>query len=147
MIAEDGAAVVGVLLAMAGMALHLVTGQVMWEAAASLAIGLLLVFIACRLGREARDRLIGESVDPWLSARMRELLSAQPEIDNVADLLTMRLGPDSTLVAARVDLAPGLDSEEIELICMRIKRSIRSVWPEVDHVFLDITEAPGPDTV
>ncbi|WP_240134598.1 cation diffusion facilitator family transporter [Streptomyces sp. MUM 178J] len=146
-IAEDSSAVVGVLLAMAGMGLHLVTGQMAWEAAASLAIGLLLVFVAYRLGREARDRLIGESVDPGLSARMRELLSAQPEIDNVADLLTMRLGLDSALVAARVDLAPGLDSEEIELICMRIKRSIRNVWPEVDHVFLDITEAPGPDSV
>ncbi|WP_142215651.1 cation diffusion facilitator family transporter [Streptomyces sp. SLBN-118] len=142
-IAEDSTAVLGVVLAMAGMALHLITGQVVWEASASLAIGALLVYIAYRLGREARDRLIGEAVDPELSGGIRELLDDQEEIHRVAALLTMRLGLDSTLVAARVDLTPGFDSEEVELICVRIKRQIRETWPEADHVFLDITEAPG----
>ncbi|MFI9586720.1 cation diffusion facilitator family transporter [Streptomyces sp. NPDC052236] len=145
-IAEDSTAVCGVLLAAAGMSLHLVTGEAVWEAAASLAIGLLLVYVAYRLGREARGRLIGEAVDPVLWDRIRGLLDEQPEIDNVAELLTMRLGLDSTLVAARVDLTPGLDSEEVELVCVRIKRLIRTEWPEAHHVFLDITEAPAPDT-
>lgn len=54
-VAEDGSAVVGVLLAMTGMLLHLVTGSVVWEACASLSIGLLLVYVAYRLGREARS--------------------------------------------------------------------------------------------
>lgn len=129
---------------MAGMVLHLTTGQVVWEAAASLAIGLLLGYVAYRLGRESRDRLIGESVDPELRERIRELLDAQPEIDNVAALLTMRLGLDSTLVAARGDLAPGFDSEEVELVCVRIKRLVAQAWPQAEHVFLDITEAPAP---
>src|SRR5947208_8141890 len=56
-VAEDGTAVLGVTLAAAGMALHMVTGQVAWEASASFAIGALLVFVAYRLGREARDQL------------------------------------------------------------------------------------------
>lgn len=142
-IAEDSTAVLGVVLAMAGMVLHLVTGSIVWEAAASLTIGLLLVYVAYRLGREARDQLIGEAVEPELCDRIRELLDDQPEIHNVAALLTMRLGLDSTLVAARVDLTPGIDSEEVELICVRIKRSIRAAWPQADQVFLDITEAPA----
>lgn len=145
-IAEDSTAVCGVLLAAAGMSLHLATGEAVWEAAASLAIGLLLVYVAYRLGREARGRLIGEAVDPVLWDRIHGLLDEQPEIDNVAELLTMRLGLDSTLVAARVDLAPGLDSEEVELVSVRIKRLIRTEWPKAHHVFLDITEAPTPDT-
>jgi cation diffusion facilitator family transporter len=145
-IAEDSTAVFGVLLAAAGMSLHLVTGKAVWEAAASGAIGLLLVYVAYRLGREARVRLIGEAVDPVLWDRIRRLLDEQPEIDNVAELLTMRLGLDSTLVAARVDLTPGLDSEEVELVCVRIKRLIRAEWPEAHHVFLDITEAPTADS-
>lgn len=67
------------------------------------------------------------------------------EIDNVASLLTMRLGLDSTLVAARIDLRPGLDSEEVELVSERIKAAVAKAWPEADQVFLDITEAPpGP---
>ncbi|MEU9097893.1 cation diffusion facilitator family transporter [Streptomyces sp. NPDC048361] len=141
-IAEDGTAVLGVLLAAGGMTLHMVTGRVVWEASASLAIGLLLVYVAYRLGKEARDQLIGEAVDPELRRRIRALLDEQPEIDNVADLLTMRLGLDSTLVAARIDLRPGLDSEDVELVSERIKAAVAEEWPEADHVFLDITDAP-----
>ncbi|MHC5705515.1 cation diffusion facilitator family transporter [Streptomyces tirandamycinicus] len=141
-IAEDGAAVVGVLIAIAGMGLHLATGRVVWEAAASLAIGLLLVYVAYRLGREARDLLIGVAVDPGMHGDIRATLDGQPEIDNVADLLTMRLGVDSVLVAARIDLVPGLDSEEVELVSERIKATVQDRWPEADQVFLDITEAP-----
>ncbi|MFF1835461.1 cation diffusion facilitator family transporter [Streptomyces sp. NPDC058231] len=146
-IAEDSTAVLGVVLAMGGMVLHLVTGNVVWEASASLAIGLLLVFVAFRLGRDARDRLIGESADPELRHRIHELLDGRPEIDNVASLLTMRPGLDSVLVAARGDLAPGIDSEEIDRVCVRIKESVSRKWPQADHVYLDITNAPPPGGV
>ncbi|WP_433544921.1 cation diffusion facilitator family transporter [Streptomyces sp. CA-294286] len=141
-VAEDGTAVVGVLIAMTGMILHMTTGHVGWEAAASLCIGLLLVYVAYRLGSDARAQLIGEAVDPELRDGIRELLDEQPEIDRVASLLTMRLGLDSTLVAARIDLRPGLDSERVELVSERIKRRIGRTWPEADQVFLDVTEAP-----
>ncbi|GHJ42492.1 cation diffusion facilitator family transporter [Streptomyces sp. TS71-3] len=143
-LAEDGTAVLGVTLALAGLALHMVTGQVVWEASASFAIGVLLVHVAYRLGSEARDQLIGQSVDPGLRRKIRDLLSAQPEIDNVESLHTMRLGLDSTLVAARIDLAPGLDSEEVELVSERIKASMNDAVPEADPIFLDVTESP-PD--
>ncbi|MFF7129863.1 MULTISPECIES: cation diffusion facilitator family transporter [unclassified Streptomyces] len=143
-IAEDATAVAGVLVAAGGISLHLATGQVVWEAGASMGIGLLLVCVAYRLAREARDQLIGEAVDTELRDRIADFLGSQDEIDRVAALLTMRLGLDSVLVAARVDLAPGLDSEEVELVCVRIKRRISGEWPQAEHVFLDITEAPGP---
>ncbi|MBT3150328.1 cation diffusion facilitator family transporter [Streptomyces sp. CHD11] len=144
-VAEDGTAVVGVTLAIAGMALHMITGQVVWEASASLAIGALLVYVAFRLGREARDQLIGEAADPEASARIRELLRAQPEIDSVEALLTMKTGLDTVLVAARVDLMPGLDSERVELVAVRIKRSIARTVPEADQIFLDVTERGSPE--
>ncbi|WP_426501417.1 cation diffusion facilitator family transporter [Streptomyces sp. D54] len=141
-IAEDSTAVLGVALAMAGMLLHLTTGSVVWEAAASLGIGLLLVYVAFRLGRDARDQLIGEAVDPELRDDLAGFLMRQGEIDNVAELLTMRLGMDSVLVAARIDLAPGIDSERIEEVSMRIREAMADRWPQADQVFLDITNAP-----
>ncbi|GGW93810.1 membrane protein [Streptomyces malachitofuscus] len=144
-VAEDGTAVVGVTLAIAGMALHMVTGQVVWEASASLAIGVLLVYVAYRLGREARDQLIGEAADPEASGRIRELLRAQPEIDSVEALFTMKTGMDTVLVAARVDLAPGLDSERVEEVAVRIKRSIAHAFPEAEQVFLDVTDRGSPE--
>ncbi|UUU28913.1 cation transporter [Streptomyces sp. CA-210063] len=142
-VAEDGTAVLGVTLAIAGMALHLVTGQVIWEASASFAIGALLVYVAYWLGRDAREQLIGVAADPEPSRKIRSLLAAQPEIDTVEALLTMQLGLDSTLVAARVDLVPGLDSERVEEVAVRIKRSIAHVVPEADQIFLDVTEKAG----
>lgn len=140
-VAEDGTAVLGVTLAIIGMVLHMVTGQVVWEASASFAIGLLLVFVAFWLGRDARDQLIGRAVDEEESDRIRELLKAQPEIDSVETLLTMELGLDSTLVAARIDLVPGLDSEEVEDVAVRIKRSVAHTFPAADQIFLDVTDA------
>ncbi|MFE0404398.1 cation diffusion facilitator family transporter [Streptomyces nigra] len=139
-VAEDGTAVVGVTLAFAGMALHMATGQVVWEASASMAIGALLVFVAYRLGREARDQLIGEAADPEAAARICALLEAQPEIDSVEALFTMKTGLESALVAARIDLVPGLDSERVEEVAVRIKRSIGHTIAEADQIFLDITE-------
>ncbi len=76
----------------------MITGQVVWEASASLAIGVLLGYVAYRLGREARDQLIGEAADPRASERIRELLRAQPEIDSVEALFTMKTGLDTALV-------------------------------------------------
>ncbi|MEU3788603.1 cation diffusion facilitator family transporter [Streptomyces fructofermentans] len=140
-VAEDGTAVVGVTLAIAGMVLHMVTGRIVWEASASFGIGGLLMYVAYRLGRDAREQLIGRAADPELSRRVRSLLEAQPEIDSVESLLTMELGPDSALVAARVDLVPGLDSEEVEVVAVRIKGSISRVVPEAEQVFLDVTDA------
>jgi cation diffusion facilitator family transporter len=139
-VAEDGTAVLGVTLALTGMALHMVTGQVVYEAAASLAIGALLVYVAYRLGREARDQLIGEAADPAAAERIRALLCEQPEIDSVEALFTMKTGLESALVAARVDLVPGLDSEEVEQVAVRIKRAVGEAVPEAEQIFLDITD-------
>ncbi|MEV7690735.1 cation diffusion facilitator family transporter [Streptomyces bungoensis] len=144
-VAEDGTAVLGVTLALIGMALHMVTGQVVWEASASLAIGVLLVYVAYRLGRDARDQLIGEAADPEVSARIEELLHAQPEIDCVVALFTMKMGLRSTMVAARIDLVPGLDSEQVEEVAVRIKRSIARMFPETDQIFLDVTDRPADE--
>ncbi|SEE15537.1 cation diffusion facilitator family transporter [Streptomyces sp. 2231.1] len=144
-VAEDGTAVLGVTLAIVGMALHMVTGQVVWEASASLAIGVLLVYVAYRLGRDARDQLIGEAADPEQSGRIRSLLDAQPEIDSVEALFTMKMGLDSTLVAARIDLIPGLDSERVEEVSVRIKRSLSRTFPEADQIFLDVTDRSDGD--
>ncbi|MFD8717366.1 cation diffusion facilitator family transporter [Streptomyces sp. NPDC059629] len=146
-VAEDGTAVLGVLLAIAGMALHMITGQVAWEASASLAIGALLVFVAYRLGADARDQLIGEAADPELSRRIRAQLAAESEIDSVEALLTMRTGLESTLVAARVDLVPGLDSERVEEVLVRIKRSLARTFSEADQIFLDVTDRSAHEAV
>lgn len=144
-LAEDSTACFGVLVAMAGMGLHLVTGDVRWEAAASLIIGVLLMYVAYRLAKESRAQIIGEAADPALRRAMHGFLDEQPEIDAMTGLLTMRLGTRSLLVAARIDLVGGLDSEEVEEVLVRVKREMRQRWPIADQIFLDVTEASHKD--
>lgn len=144
-LAEDSTACFGVLVAMAGMGLHLVTGDVRWEAAASLLIGVLLMFVAYQLARESRVQIIGAAADPALRRAMHQFLDGQPEIDAVTGLLTMRLGTRSMLAAARGDLVGGLDSEEVEEVLVRVKRDMRERWPIADQIFLDVTEASRKD--
>ncbi|GAA0924047.1 MULTISPECIES: cation diffusion facilitator family transporter [Streptomyces violaceusniger group] len=144
-LAEDSTACLGVVFALLGMWLHMVTGQVVYEATASFLIGALLVYVAYRLARESRGRLIGEAIDPVQRQELRRFLEAQPEIDTVTTLLTMRLGNDSTLVAARVDLVPGLDSEEVEEVLVRVKTAMAEFWPHADQIFLDVTDASAQD--
>ncbi|WP_328301616.1 cation diffusion facilitator family transporter [Streptomyces sp. NBC_00435] len=140
-LAEDSTACVGVLLAIAGIALHMVTGEIAYEASASILIGVLLVYVAYTLGRAARVQLVGEAADPGVQRQVRAFLAQQPEIDTVTALLTMRLAPDSVMVAARVDLTPGYDSETVEDAMVRIRREVRGRWHELDQVFLDVTDA------
>lgn len=144
-LAEDSAACLGVVLAMAGMALHMVTGQGWYEGVASLLIGALLVYIAFILGRGAKDQLIGEAADPVLQREILDFLDAQPEIDAVTEVLTMRMSPDSVLLAARIDLAPGVESEHVEDALVRVKRNLAEHCTDVDHVFLDVVDADRAD--
>ncbi|WP_081952203.1 cation diffusion facilitator family transporter [Kitasatospora phosalacinea] len=139
--AEDAAAVLGVLLALAGAGLHQWTGRPQWEAAAALAIAALLMYVAYRLGRDAKDLLVGQAVDPAVQQKALDVLTERPEVDTVTRLLTMRLGPGSALLAARIDLVDGLDSNGVEELCVQLKQRIRSTCPDIDQVFLDITAA------
>ncbi|THA40214.1 cation diffusion facilitator family transporter [Streptomyces sp. A1547] len=140
-LAEDSTACAGVLLAMAGMGLHMATGQMAYEASASILIGVLLVYVAYTLGRNARAQLIGEAAEPEVQRGVKELLLQQPEIDSVTALLTMRLSPDSVLLAASVDLTAGYASETVEDAMVRIRTELKRRWPELGQVFLDVTDA------
>ncbi len=126
---------------MAGTGLHMATGQMAYEASASILIGVLLVYVAYTLGKGARARLIGEAADPEVQRAVNELLQQQPEIDSVTSLLTMRLGPGSVLLAASVDLTAGYDSETVEDAMVRIRAELQGRRPELDRVFLDVTDA------
>jgi cation diffusion facilitator family transporter len=142
-ISEDSAALVGLVLAGGGIALRQITGAPQWDAGAAVAIGLLLTYVAFRLGHDTKELLIGEAADPELRAQLWRELVAFPEVDAVVELLTMKLGPTDLLVAVRLDLAGGLDSDTVETVSARIDAQLQDRYPDVTHVFLDATRASG----
>jgi cation diffusion facilitator family transporter len=142
-LSEDGAAVTGVLLAAAGLGLHWVTGSAAYDASASIAIGLLLIWIAFALGKDTKDLLIGEAADPELRLDILGQVSGYPEVDAVLELMTMQLGPDQLLVAVKVDLADDTTGTGIEDVSTRIEEDLSARFPQVRHVFLDATRPRG----
>jgi divalent metal cation (Fe/Co/Zn/Cd) transporter len=136
---EDSAAVTGVVIAGAGVALHQITGHAAFDAAGAILIGCLLAVVAVGLWRDTRGLLIGEAALPEERERIVQVLNDRDEVEEVIELMTMAMGPDSLLVAARLDLADGLDSDGVERLASELDHSIREAVPAAAHVFLDPT--------
>jgi len=99
---EDSAALAGLAFAFAAIGLSVLTGNGSWDGAGSVAIGLLLAFVAVVVARETKSLLIGESASAEAEAAIVAALGNGPELERVIHLRTVHLSPDSLLVAAKV---------------------------------------------
>ena len=136
---EDTAALIGLLLAALGLGLHQLTGQAYWDAAAAIAIGVLLAVVAYLLGRDTKEMLIGEAAPAPVRDGIRSELADHPEVDRVLDVRTMLLGPEALLVAARLDMDDSLGAAEVEDSTDAISAGLRTKFPQVREVYLDVT--------
>lgn len=110
---EDAAALIGILIAAAGIALHQVTGQEVWDAAGSIGVGVLLGIVAIILIEQNRRFLIGEAVDPTIRRIALDLLLQHRDIRRVTYLHLEYVGPGQVFLIAAVDLEG--DSPEHEV--------------------------------
>lgn len=138
---EDTTAVIGVFVAGVGILLHQVTAKGWWEGLASAVIAVLMVVTAFLLGRDVKGLLIGEAAQPALRDELHRYLEHCDSVDRVVELLTLRMGANEVMVAARVDLKSSLDSDAVEIASSEIDRDINRRWPQVTQVFLDATRA------
>jgi len=134
---EDSAALIGLVLAAAGTAVHQVTGQSWGDGIASLLIAALLAAVALRLGRANKRLLTDVQADPRLVRAVLVHLGDEPEVDAVVDLLTLTLGTDQVLVCARLDLDDDLSGAEVERAMVRIAAGLEETFLEVVEVFLE----------
>ena len=140
---EDTAALLGILLAAGGITLHAVTGSGVWDGVASILIGVLLIVVAVSLGSSSKRNLNGEAVPEHVREGLTKVINESVGVDVVVELLTMRLGPDDVLVAARVDVDDTASGGDLERIADDVERRLRDRYPEVRHVLLDPTTASG----
>ncbi|MDN5894471.1 MAG: cation diffusion facilitator family transporter [Nocardioides sp.] len=110
---EDSAALAGLLLAAGGIALHQATGNPVWDALGSIAVGLLLGVVAIFLMRRNMDYLLGEEISPELEERVLDTLRRRPEINRVSYLHVEYVGPHRFFIVAAVDLTG--DDRETDL--------------------------------
>lgn len=137
---EDSAAVVGLLFAAAGIALRQLTGSPVWDGAASIAIGVLLVVVAIKLGMDSKELLIGRAANPRIERLIREEIESTPGVDALLELRTMHMGPDSLIIAARVALNDDLGADQAEDLADEADRRLSERLPLQPHVFIDPTQ-------
>ncbi|SDY97253.1 cation diffusion facilitator family transporter [Micromonospora pattaloongensis] len=141
---EDSAALVGLVIAALGLGLSQLTGRVLWDGLASVAIGLLLLVIATVLARNNMSLLVGRAVPDRVHTAIHDELAALPTVHRVDTLLTMQLGPDDILVAAKLDFRDEASAAEIEAAAAEAERRLCARHPGIRHVFLDPTRSAAP---
>ena len=134
---EDSAALVGLVIAFAGVGLHQITGSSVWDGVASLMIGVLLAAVAYSLARTNKGLLIGRQADPVMVRAIGARLRDAPEVEAVVDLLSMLTGTDRVLLCARLDFDDALGAADLERACVRIDGELRAEFPDLDEIFLE----------
>ncbi|RYE00775.1 MAG: cation transporter [Sphingobacteriales bacterium] len=134
---EDSAALLGLLVAMAGLALSQLTGSLIYDGAASIVIGLILASTAVLLARETKGLLIGESASQEVVDGIRTLIEKMPGVDRANEILTMHIGPDYVLVNISLMLSPELDRAQAHDIFDGIDAQIKSRYGRIRRVFIE----------
>jgi cation diffusion facilitator family transporter len=141
---EDAGALFGLVFALAGVSMTLITGDPVWDGIGTLAIGVLLGIIAVILIIEMKSLLIGEGVNPdVLDTIIAELESGK--IERVIHIRTQYLGPDELLVAAKIAMNPGLDLREVAKAIDDAELRLRDKVPVARLVYLepDLDRSPS----
>ena len=142
-LAEDAAACTGLLVAALGIGLSWFTGDPVWDAGASIVIGALLGLTALFLAIEVKGLLIGEGTDPDIVATVRKGIEGIPEVLSVNEFRSLHLGPHEVLLALSIDFADDVPSQRIEAIVTQIERRVRTRYPIVARVFLEVQSGEG----
>jgi divalent metal cation (Fe/Co/Zn/Cd) transporter len=142
---EDLGAVTGLLFALAGVGLAMLTGDGRFDAAGSIAIGVLLGVIAFVLAVEMKSLLIGESARPSVSLQIRDAIAGAPHVRRILDLRTLHIGPDELLVTAKVELDGDLTFSEVARVVDETQSRVRAEVPAARFIYLEPdVEKPMP---
>ena len=133
---ENGAAMAGILVAAAGVALSQATGNPFWDGAASVVIGLILGVTALVLAIESKALLIGEAADPELVDSIRAAADMEEGIVGVGHILTVHSSPDQITVIMSADFEDSITAGEVERIIARIEARVEALWPIVKRLYI-----------
>ena len=136
-LAEDSAALAGLLAAAIGVFGSHVLGLPWLDAAASIVIGLLLCAVSSLLVVQARRLLVGQAVDAETAREIRRIASAEPTVVRAAWPLTMYLAPDDVLLALDIEFGAGVLAAEAASTIDRIERAVRERFPEVGRIYIE----------
>jgi cation diffusion facilitator family transporter len=133
---EDLAALLGLAFALVAVLATMLTGNLVYDAAGSIAIGFLLCVVAVFVAREVASLLVGQSAEPVLHAALAEFVRAQPEVERLFNLITLQLGPD-LMVATKAQMRGELSGAELIDAINRVEAAMRAQFPEIRWSFFE----------
>lgn len=133
---EDSAALIGLLIALCGIAAAQALHSPRLDAVASIAIGGVLTISSLFLARETKGLLIGESAHPHVRDSILEIAAKDQAIRSANGVLTVQLGPDQIVAALSAEFHDALNTTEIEACVNRIEITIKAAHPTVSILFV-----------
>jgi cation diffusion facilitator family transporter len=134
---EDTAAMLGLMVAFAGVALADMTGILYFDGVASVIIGLILVGTAIWLAYETKSLLIGESANASVVRGIRNILQGYRQIEHINEVLTMHMGPDFVLANISVDFRDNESASGVESVISEIDNTIKTQYPQIKRIFIE----------
>ena len=133
---EDAAATLGLLIALIGLLLYQLTGNGLYDALASIAIGLVLIVTAFFLALESKNLLIGESASVIVRDGIAAVLADDERILSTNEVATLHMGPDFIVVTVSADFASNLSADQVESAVTQINQAIKAVDSRIKRVFI-----------
>lgn len=133
---EDLAALFGLVFALVAVMLAVITGNPVWDAVGTVAIGVLLIVVAVFVAVEVKAMLIGQSVDPARQAQMRKFLEDRPEVGKVINLITLQLGNDA-MVSVQAEMGEQQSAATLVEQINQVERALKAEFPEVLWSFFE----------
>ena len=140
---EDSAALAGLLIAGVGLACAEYLHLPILDGVASVLIGLVLAGVAWFLAAECKGLMLGEAADPIVRAGLRGIASDSPGVHGVNEVLTMHFGPRDVLAAISLDFDDGLPAEAVERTVSDVERQIKTAFPQVRRIFVEVQSRAG----
>jgi cation diffusion facilitator family transporter len=143
---EDLAALTGLVFALFGVGLSLLTGNLVFDVIGTALIGLLLVTVAVVLAIETKSLLLGESASPAVQSSICQVLERTDGIDRVIHMKTLHLGPEELLVAVKVAVTPTDSASEVTAAINAAEAAVRAAEPTCRVIYIepDLDRAADP---
>ncbi len=134
---EDVAALTGLVFALIGVGLTIITGNGVWDAIGTLFIGALLIAVAIVLGVETKSLLVGEGASDADVAAIERAILAGDEVERIIHMKTLYLGPDELLVGAKLAVPGEHRLAEVAAAIDVIERRIREAVPAARVIYIE----------
>jgi cation diffusion facilitator family transporter len=147
---EDFAALIGLVLALTGVSLSVLTGDPVFDAIGTICIGVLLVLVAIVLGIETKSLLVGEGASVGDADKIRDAINAHKDVEALIHMKTLYLGPDELLVGAKVAFGRTKKLADVAASINALEKTIREAVPVARVIYIEpdvyIAKGATPET-